>query len=100
MRDKSKVRSPLPALSNPALSQVFFWRQRGRLSGVALVVRCARAAITPIIKAFTSEDREAGRTVSAPSDVAKFVVLVVGAYEVIVGRWGLGSLLAFLAYHR
>jgi ABC-type bacteriocin/lantibiotic exporter with double-glycine peptidase domain len=79
---------------------------------------------TPLIKAFASEDREVGHvmselravfhitlervavgslanlTVSALSDVAKLVVLVVGAYEVIVGRWSLGSLLAFQAYHR
>ncbi len=77
---------------------------------------------TSLIKAFVSERREVDRimselrtafqislervavgsianlTISALGDVAKLVVLVVGAYEVIVGQWSLGSLLAFQAY--
>jgi ABC-type multidrug transport system fused ATPase/permease subunit len=77
---------------------------------------------TSLIKAFVSEKREVDRimselravfqislervavgsvanlTLSALGYVAKLVVLVVGAYEVIVGDWSLGSLLAFQAY--
>jgi subfamily B ATP-binding cassette protein MsbA len=77
---------------------------------------------TSLIKAFVSEKREVDRimselraafqislervavgsvanlTQSTLGYVAKFVVLVVGAYEVIVGDWSLGSLLAFQAY--
>jgi len=77
---------------------------------------------TSLIKAFASEKREVDRimsefraafqislegvavgsvanlTLSALGYVAKLVVLVVGAYEVIVGDWSLGSLLAFQAY--
>jgi len=77
---------------------------------------------TSLIKAFVSERREVDRmmselraafqislerlavgsvaslTLSALGDVAKLVILVVGAYEVIVGDWSLGSLLAFQAY--
>jgi ABC-type multidrug transport system fused ATPase/permease subunit len=75
-----------------------------------------------LIKAFVSEDREVGRmmaefraalgisleqtavgsvanlAIRGVGEIAKFVVLVVGAYEVIVGDWSLGSLLAFQAY--
>jgi len=77
---------------------------------------------TSLIKAFVSEKREVDRmmselraafqislerlavgsvaslTIGALGDVAKLVVLVVGAYQVIVGDWSLGSLLAFQAY--
>jgi ABC-type multidrug transport system fused ATPase/permease subunit len=75
-----------------------------------------------LIKAFVSEEREVGRVVAALGkalqitleqtavgsmaniaigglgDVAKLVVLVVGAYLVIMGDWSLGSLLAFQSY--
>jgi len=75
-----------------------------------------------LIKAFVSERREVDRimselraafqisleriavgsvanlTISALGEIAKLVILVVGAYEVIVGHWTLGSLLAFQAY--
>jgi len=77
---------------------------------------------TSLIKAFVSEKREVDRMMSelraafqislervavgsvaslsigALGDVAKLVILVVGAYQVIVGDWSLGSLLAFQAY--
>ena len=77
---------------------------------------------TSLIKAFVSEEREVDRimselraafqlslervavgslanlTIGSLGDVAKLVVLAVGAYEVIVGDWSLGSLLAFQAY--
>jgi subfamily B ATP-binding cassette protein MsbA len=77
---------------------------------------------TSLIKAFVSEKREVDRmmselraafhislerlavgsvaslTIGALGDVAKLVILVVGAYEVIVGDWSLGSLLAFQSY--
>jgi ABC-type multidrug transport system fused ATPase/permease subunit len=77
---------------------------------------------TSLIKAFVSEKREVDRmmselraalqislerlavgsvaslTIGALGDVAKLVILVVGAYQVIVGDWSLGSLLAFQAY--
>lgn len=77
---------------------------------------------TSLIKAFVSEKREVDRimsewraafqialervavgsvahlTIGASGDVAKLVMLVVGAYKVIVGDWSLGSLLAFQAY--
>jgi subfamily B ATP-binding cassette protein MsbA len=77
---------------------------------------------TSLIKAFVSEKREVDRmmselraafqislerltvgsvaslTIGALGDVAKLVILVAGAYEVIVGDWSLGSLLAFQAY--
>jgi ATP-binding cassette subfamily B protein len=77
---------------------------------------------TSLIKAFVSEKREVDRmmselraafhislerlavgsvaslTIGTLGDVVKLVVLVVGAYEVIVGDWSLGSLLAFQAY--
>ncbi len=77
---------------------------------------------TSLIKAFVSEKREVDRmmselraalqislerlavgsvaslTIGALGDVARLVILVVGAYEVIVGDWSLGSLLAFQAY--
>jgi ABC-type multidrug transport system fused ATPase/permease subunit len=77
---------------------------------------------TSLIKAFVSEKREVDRmmselraafqislerlavgsvaslTLGALGDVAKLVVLVVGAYQVIVSDWSLGSLLAFQAY--
>jgi ATP-binding cassette subfamily B protein len=77
---------------------------------------------TSLIKAFVSEKREVDRMMSelraafqislervavgsvasmsigALGDVARLVILVVGAYEVIVGDWSLGSLLAFQAY--
>jgi ABC-type multidrug transport system fused ATPase/permease subunit len=76
----------------------------------------------PLIKAFVSEGREVERIMSelraafqismeqvavgslanlsigALGDVARLVVMVVGAYQVIVGKWSLGSLLAFQAY--
>ena len=75
-----------------------------------------------LIKAFASEKREtegimselrsafqvslerlavssaANVVISAVGDVTRLVVLVVGAYEVIVGQWSLGSLLAFQSY--
>jgi ABC-type multidrug transport system fused ATPase/permease subunit len=77
---------------------------------------------TALIKAFASEDREVDRimaqlqsafqvalertavsslaslTITGLGDVAKVVVLVVGAYQIIVNDWSLGSLLAFQAY--
>jgi ABC-type multidrug transport system fused ATPase/permease subunit len=76
----------------------------------------------PLLKAFTSERRESQRVMAAVSasqqiemeqitvstlanlvlgivpDLAKAVVLVAGAYWVIVGQWTLGSLLAFQSY--
>ena len=76
----------------------------------------------PLIKAFASERRAAGRILSALTaamqlsleqsavgsaanlaiaslpDVAHALVWVVGAYWVIRGQWSLGSLLAFQAY--
>ena len=76
----------------------------------------------PLIKAFTSEKRESGRVMSAVSasqqiemeqrtvgsvanlvlnivpDLARAIVLVIGAYWVIQGQWTLGSLLAFQSY--
>jgi subfamily B ATP-binding cassette protein MsbA len=76
----------------------------------------------PLIKAFGREDWEVGKVMSelrgafqialervavgsaanvsikVLGDVARVVVLAVGAYEVIIGQWTLGSLLAFLAY--
>jgi ABC-type bacteriocin/lantibiotic exporter with double-glycine peptidase domain len=79
-------------------------------------------AATPLIKAFVSERREVDRimselgamlqislervavssvanvTITTLGDVAKVIVLVVGAYEVIMGDWTLGSLLAFQSY--
>jgi subfamily B ATP-binding cassette protein MsbA len=75
-----------------------------------------------LIKAFVSEEREVGRVMAALGnafqisleqtavvsvanvavgglgEVARLVVLVVGAYLVIVGDWSLGSLLAFQSY--
>jgi ATP-binding cassette subfamily B protein len=75
-----------------------------------------------LIKAFVSEEREVGRVmaelraalgisleqtavgsvanlaIGGLGQVARLVVLVVGAYEVIVGDWSLGSLLAFQSY--
>jgi subfamily B ATP-binding cassette protein MsbA len=75
-----------------------------------------------LIKAFASEEREVGRVMSEMQDalqisleqtavgslagmslsvlnnVANLVVLVAGAYLVIVGQWSLGSLLAFRSY--
>jgi ABC-type multidrug transport system fused ATPase/permease subunit len=76
----------------------------------------------PLIKAFTTEDRESKRVMdeirasrqiemeetvvdslanlvmnTAP-DLAKAVVYVVGGYLAIVGQWTLGSLLAFQSY--
>jgi len=77
---------------------------------------------TALIKAFVSEDREVGRIMSelnrafqislertavgslanlaigSVGDTARMIVLAVGAYEVIVGQWSLGSLLAFQSY--
>jgi ABC-type multidrug transport system fused ATPase/permease subunit len=79
-------------------------------------------AATPLIKAFVSERREVDRimselgamlqislervavssvanvTISTFGDITKLIVLFVGAYEVIVGDWTLGSLLAFQSY--
>jgi ABC-type multidrug transport system fused ATPase/permease subunit len=76
----------------------------------------------PLLKAFTSERRESQRVMAAVSasqqiemeqatvgtianlvlsivpDLARAVVLVAGAYKVIVGQWTLGSLLAFQSY--
>ncbi len=75
-----------------------------------------------LIKAFASEEREVGRVMGELqdafdisleqtavgsvaglalggfSDVAKLIVLVVGAYLVITSDWTLGSLLAFQSY--
>jgi ABC-type multidrug transport system fused ATPase/permease subunit len=75
-----------------------------------------------LIKAFASEEREVGRVMGELqeafdisleqtavgsvaglalggfSDIAKLIVLVVGAYLVITGDWTLGSLLAFQSY--
>jgi subfamily B ATP-binding cassette protein MsbA len=77
---------------------------------------------TALIKAFVSERREVERimselqaafqialervtvgslanlTITALADVAKVVVLLLGAVEIIQGDWSLGSLLAFQAY--
>jgi subfamily B ATP-binding cassette protein MsbA len=79
-------------------------------------------ASIPLLKAFTSERRESQRVMAAVSesqqiemeqvtvntlanlvisivpDLARAVVLVAGAYWVIVGQWTLGSLLAFQSY--
>jgi len=75
-----------------------------------------------LIKAFVSEEREVGRMMSELraafqlsleqmavgtvanialnilNHAANFVVLIVGAIEVILGQWTLGSLLAFRSY--
>lgn len=75
-----------------------------------------------LIKAFVSEEREVGRMMSELraafqlsleqmavgtvanialnilNHAANFVVLIVGAIEVILGQWSLGSLLAFRSY--
>ncbi|MDM8543765.1 ABC transporter ATP-binding protein [Desulfococcaceae bacterium HSG9] len=75
-----------------------------------------------LIKAFVSEKRETERmlsawraafkialeritvssvanlAISAPGELAKLIVLVAGAYEIIIGNWSLGSLLAFQSY--
>lgn len=75
-----------------------------------------------LIKSFVSEEREVGRvmgelrsafeisleqmavsslagmTLNVLNNVANLVVLVAGAYLVIVGEWTLGSLLAFRSY--
>ncbi|MCP4699407.1 MAG: ABC transporter ATP-binding protein, partial [Gammaproteobacteria bacterium] len=40
----------------------------------------------------------ANLAISAPGELAKLVVLVAGAYEIIIGNWSLGSLLAFQSY--
>ncbi len=77
---------------------------------------------TSLIKAFGSEDREvdrimsqlrsafqlgleqltvgsvAGIAITSLGELARMVVLVAGAYLVIVGNWTLGSLLAFQTY--
>ena len=77
---------------------------------------------TSLIKAFVSEKHEVDRimselraafqialervavgsvanlTISGLGDAARLVVLVAGAYEIIVHDWSLGSLLAFQAY--
>ena len=79
-------------------------------------------ASTSLIKAFASEEREVGRVMSEMQAVlqisleqtavgslagislkvlnnaANVVVLVAGAYLVIVGQWTLGSMLAFRSY--
>jgi len=79
-------------------------------------------ASIPLIKAFTSEQRESRRIMSEVSasqqiemeqttvntvanlalglvpDISGAVVLIVGAYWVIRGEWTLGSLLAFQSY--
>ncbi len=79
-------------------------------------------ASVPLIKSFASEDREvervmsemesalqisleqtavsslAGMSLGVLNNVANLVVLVAGAYLVIVDRWTLGSLLAFRSY--
>jgi ATP-binding cassette subfamily B protein len=75
-----------------------------------------------LIKAFASEEREVGRVMSEMQDalqisleqtavgslagmslsvlnsIANLVILMAGAYLVIVGQWSLGSLLAFRSY--
>jgi ATP-binding cassette subfamily B protein len=75
-----------------------------------------------LIKAFVSEKHEVNRMISelrtarqlalesvavgsaanlvitAPVEIAKLVVMTVGAYQIIVGHWSLGSLLAFQSY--
>ncbi len=77
---------------------------------------------TSLIKAFASEKREVDRmmaelgsalqisleqtvvgsvanlAVGTLGDIARLIVLVAGAYQVITGEWSLGSLLAFQAY--
>jgi ABC-type multidrug transport system fused ATPase/permease subunit len=77
---------------------------------------------TPLIKAFVSERREVDRimselgsmlqislervavssvanvSITTLGDIAKLLVLLVGGYEVIMGDWTLGSLLAFQSY--
>ena len=79
-------------------------------------------ASIPLIKAFVSESRESDRVISEVQksqklameqnvvgsvansvlnlvpDIAKVVVLLVGAYLAIRGQWTLGSLLAFQSY--
>ncbi len=40
----------------------------------------------------------ANLAINAPGELAKLVVLVAGAYEIIIGNWSLGSLLAFQSY--
>jgi ABC-type multidrug transport system fused ATPase/permease subunit len=79
-------------------------------------------ASATLIKASVSEEREVGRVMAALrsvfelsleqaavgavasmtlgvlGNVARFVVLAVGGYEVITGEWTLGSLLAFQSY--
>lgn len=79
-------------------------------------------ASTSLIKAFTSEDREVGRVMSevkAAFDisleqtavgsvagmslnilykVSNLVILIAGAYLVIIDKWTLGSMLAFRSY--
>jgi len=77
---------------------------------------------TSLIKAFASEEREIGRVMhemrgafqisleqtavgslgvmlrSSLNDIARLIVLIVGAYEVITGGMSLGTFLAFRAY--
>ncbi|MFN2269414.1 MAG: ABC transporter ATP-binding protein [Anaerolineae bacterium] len=79
-------------------------------------------ASTSLIKAFASEEREVGRVMSEMqaalqisleqtavgslagislnvlNNAANVVVLIVGAYLVIIGQWTLGSMLAFRSY--
>jgi ATP-binding cassette, subfamily B, bacterial len=79
-------------------------------------------ASASLIKAFASEEREVGRvmgelrgaleinleqtavgsvasmSLNALNNVANLVILVAGAYLIIVGQWTLGSLLAFRSY--
>ena len=90
----------------------------------ATIMKRLQETITsvPLIKAFSTENRESSRVMSAfegarqltmeqnavnsvagmvintAPDLARAVVLVAGAYLVILGNWTLGSLLAFQSY--
>jgi ABC-type multidrug transport system fused ATPase/permease subunit len=90
----------------------------------ANVLRRMQEALSsiPLIKAFTSEENEAGRvkqemnasynvsldqvavfslaglTFSSLADIARLAVIIVGAPMIITGNWSLGSLYAFLLY--
>jgi len=95
-----------------------------RMESQANVTRRVQESLasTSLIKAFASEEREVGRVMSEMqnalqisleqtavgslagislnvlNNAANVVVLVVGAYLVIIGQWTLGSMLAFRSY--
>lgn len=96
---------------------------RGMEQGASIMKRIQETiASVPLIKAFSTEKHEservkgaleggrqiameqnvvgsvAGAVINIMPDLAKAVVLVVGAYLAIKGEWTLGSLLAFQSY--